>query len=234
MFSTPENKAQGISAVKALAIASAEGQKIFTITQQNLELALSKINISAESENDIRNAVNAGKVVTAHEQRINFNGWIGEGYTVIDPTTGVGGYLIAGGGNGGLLMPFLSGIGLGAAFAAVLGLFIVLTGPLAIFVLIAGLIAVTSVAIYNILVWDDEQEACFWTGAGVGAALAGILFAFFELFTARAAMKVYDEIIITRASDKIRAAIAAIIGGGAGIGTQVVDNTSIPKCVGAQ
>jgi hypothetical protein len=99
MFSTPENKAQGISAVKALAIASAEGQKIFTITQQNLELALSKINISSESENDIRNAVNAGKVVTAHEQRINFNGWIGEGYTVIDPTTGAGGYLIAGGGN---------------------------------------------------------------------------------------------------------------------------------------
>jgi hypothetical protein len=106
MFSTAENKAQGISAVKALAIASAEGQKIFTITQSNLELALSKINISSESENDIRNAVNAGKVVTAHEARINFNGWVGEGYTVIDPTTGAGGYLIAGGGNGGLLMPF--------------------------------------------------------------------------------------------------------------------------------
>ncbi len=125
MFSTAENKAQGISAVKALAIASAEGhkttgklfctanaarrekcmdalnEKIFTITQSNLELALSKITISSESENDIRNAVNAGKVVTAHEHRINFNGWIGEGYTVIDPQTGAGGYLIAGGGNGG-------------------------------------------------------------------------------------------------------------------------------------
>ncbi len=103
MFSTPENKAQGISAVKALAIASSEGQKIWTITQSNLELALSKIILSAETENDIRNSVNAGKVVTAHEQRINFNGWIGEGYTVIDPTTGAGGYLIAGGGNGGFI-----------------------------------------------------------------------------------------------------------------------------------
>jgi hypothetical protein len=101
MFSTETNKAQGVSAAKALAIASAEGQKIFTITQSNLELALSKINISAESENDIRNAVNTGKVVTTHEARINFNGWIGEGYTVIDPSTGAGGYLIAGGGNGG-------------------------------------------------------------------------------------------------------------------------------------
>jgi hypothetical protein len=36
-----------------------------------------------------------------HEQRINFNGWIGEGYSVIDPKTGAGGYLLCGGANGG-------------------------------------------------------------------------------------------------------------------------------------
>ncbi|RYZ97930.1 MAG: transglutaminase domain-containing protein, partial [Moraxellaceae bacterium] len=81
MFSTETEKAQGISAVKALAIATQQGQKIWTITPDNLELALSKINLGEEAETDLRNAVNSGKIATAHENRINFNGWIGEGYT---------------------------------------------------------------------------------------------------------------------------------------------------------
>ncbi|MES2673296.1 MAG: transglutaminase-like domain-containing protein [Pseudomonadota bacterium] len=100
MFSTTENKAEGISAVKALAIASQQGQKIWTITEDNLELALSKITIDSDAKADIFNAVNAGKVVTAHEAKINFDGWIGEGYVIVDPLTGAGGYIIAGGGNG--------------------------------------------------------------------------------------------------------------------------------------
>ncbi|MES2673293.1 MAG: hypothetical protein V4660_03590 [Pseudomonadota bacterium] len=100
MFSTTENKAEGISAVKALAIASQQGQKIWTITEDNLELALSKITIDSDAKADIFNAVNAGKVVTAHEAKINFNGWIGEEYVIVDPLTGAGGYIIAGGGNG--------------------------------------------------------------------------------------------------------------------------------------
>jgi hypothetical protein len=101
MFSTPE--AEGISAVKAIAIASAEGQKIWTITQENVEDALASINLDADTESEIRNSVNAGMVVTTHEQSINFNGWIGEGYIILDPATGAGAYKIAGGGNGGFL-----------------------------------------------------------------------------------------------------------------------------------
>ncbi|QEY16799.1 hypothetical protein D0C16_12955 [Cellvibrio sp. KY-GH-1] len=103
MFSTETEKAQGISAVKALAIASQQGQKIWTITNDNVNLALSRINLGADAEDDIRNAVNAGKIATAHETRINFNGWVGEGYTLIDPNTGAGAYMISGGGNGGFL-----------------------------------------------------------------------------------------------------------------------------------
>lgn len=103
IFSTENDKAQGISAVKALSIASQQGQKIWTIDKSNLNLALSRINLGADAENDIRNAVNAGKIATAHEGRINFNGWVGEGYTLIDPNTGAGAYMISGGGNGGFL-----------------------------------------------------------------------------------------------------------------------------------
>ena len=104
MFSTPEGQAEGISAVKAIALAAAQGQKIWTITRDNLDAALSAINLHADSETEIRNGVNAGNVVTAHEQSINFNGWVGEGYIIIDPTTGAGAYKIAGGGNGAFIV----------------------------------------------------------------------------------------------------------------------------------
>ena len=101
MFSSEGSQANGISAVKAIAIASAEGQKIWTIDRDNVNLALSEINLNTDTERDIRNAVNAGKIVTTHEARINFHGWIGEGYIILDPNTGAGAYMIAGGGNGG-------------------------------------------------------------------------------------------------------------------------------------
>lgn len=110
MFSTAENKAQGISAVKALAIASQQGQKIWKINKTNLSLALSRINLGTEAENDIRNAVNAGKIAETHETRINFNGWVGEGYTLLDPKTGAGAYMISGGKNGGVLEQIDSGL----------------------------------------------------------------------------------------------------------------------------
>ncbi|MFL0798773.1 MAG: transglutaminase domain-containing protein, partial [Cellvibrionaceae bacterium] len=100
MFSTPEAPAQGISAVKALAIAAAEGQRVYTITQENLNEALSAINLSAETETEIRNAVNVGKTATAHEAQITFGDWVGSGYLLIDEQTGAGAYKIAGGSNG--------------------------------------------------------------------------------------------------------------------------------------
>ncbi|MEY8252212.1 MAG: hypothetical protein RPR91_07490, partial [Colwellia sp.] len=100
MFSTPEASAQGISAVKAIAIASSEGQKIWTITKVNVEAALAEITLSADTETEIRNSANAGMVITTHEKRLNYNGWIGGGYIILDPQTGAGAYKIAGGGNG--------------------------------------------------------------------------------------------------------------------------------------
>lgn len=103
MFSSENEIAHGISAAKALAIANSQGQKIWTITKDNVSLALSKINLGVDAEIDIRNAVNAGKIATAHESRLNYHGWIGEGYTLVDPNTGAGAYIISGGANGGAL-----------------------------------------------------------------------------------------------------------------------------------
>ncbi len=170
MFSTETEKAQGISAVKALAIASQQGQKIWTIDKTNLELALSKITISADAKTDIRNAVNAGKVVTAHEAQINFNGWVGEGYTLIDPNTGAGGYIISGGGNGGELtatdhlIAALKAIGLGAAMAVAALPFILLAalaGPIVLGVLTAVILATAWVSAKSSLPSDSPWRGFF-------------------------------------------------------------------------
>ncbi|QEY16796.1 hypothetical protein D0C16_12940 [Cellvibrio sp. KY-GH-1] len=169
MFSTETEKAQGISAVKALAIASQQGQKIWTITNDNLNLALSRINLGADSENDIRNAINAGKIATAHETRINFNGWVGEGYTLIDPNTGAGAYMISGGGNGADL--FALGAALGALIQIIVtGLTdygpyarLLALGGVSLSVLLGAIALVTliilSVAITMIAMSDDKDKA---------------------------------------------------------------------------
>ena len=96
--------AQGISAVKAIAIAQSQGQKIYTITQENAATALPKLPIGGSVGAEIRSAVQAGKEVTVHERAINAHGWSGYGYIVTDPETGAGGYIIEGKGNGGLLI----------------------------------------------------------------------------------------------------------------------------------
>ncbi|TKV69706.1 sugar-binding protein [Marinobacter panjinensis] len=130
VFSTPEAPAYGISAVKALALAGAEGQKIWTIDRNNVSLAISQINLGSEVETEIRNAVSAGKIATVHEQKITYRNWVGAGYLLIDPETGAGAYKIAGGANGG----FLDGLGsiatwLGLGFAYKELLALIATSP---------------------------------------------------------------------------------------------------------
>ena len=97
LFSTPENPAHGISAVKAIQLAAAEDQKVWTITQANLDVALANIQLSNDIKTDIRNAVNAGQEVTTHEKFVNFYGKTSAGYIILDPATGAGAYMISSG-----------------------------------------------------------------------------------------------------------------------------------------
>jgi hypothetical protein len=100
LFSTETEQLDGISAVKALAIANEQGQKIYTLTSANADL-LVEVDIDSSSRQEIRSALGAGKEVTVHQTPINEFGWTGSGYVVIDPDTGAGGYKISGGENGG-------------------------------------------------------------------------------------------------------------------------------------
>ena len=93
--------AEAISAVKAIAIAQSQGQKIYTINKDNAATALPKLTLSGTVGQEIRNAIEAGKEVTFHEKAISAHGWSGQGYVIVDPETGAGAYLIEGKGNGG-------------------------------------------------------------------------------------------------------------------------------------
>jgi len=90
--------------VKAIAIAQQQGQKIYSIDQDNRATALPKLPVSGNVGAEIRNAIEAGKTVTVHERQISAHGWTGYGFIIIDPKTGAGAYLIEGKGNGGYLM----------------------------------------------------------------------------------------------------------------------------------
>ena len=102
--STTAKEVQGVSAVKALSIASQQGQKIYTINQTNINQVLPLLRHKAAVIEDVQNAVSAGKIVTISEHMISANGWTGSGYIIVDPVTGAGAYLIGGAADGGLMI----------------------------------------------------------------------------------------------------------------------------------
>lgn len=101
MFVTAENPGEAISAVKALQKATAQGQRVYHVTQANQATALSDIRHDAATMAEIRAALAVGREVITHTDAVSVPGWSGAGYVILDPETGVGAYKIAGGGNGG-------------------------------------------------------------------------------------------------------------------------------------
>lgn len=63
---TQADCAQAVSAVKAIAIAQAQGQRIYTINQSNAATALPKLPVGGTVGQEIALAVQAGKEVTVH------------------------------------------------------------------------------------------------------------------------------------------------------------------------
>ena len=103
LFSTPGAPTQAISAVKAMKMANDQGIPLYTVSTSNIEAILPQLQVDPDVKENIRNAVNAGKIVTVSKTNITVNSWTGCGYIVIDPSTGAGAYMISGGLNGGFL-----------------------------------------------------------------------------------------------------------------------------------
>ncbi|MBI5676855.1 MAG: transglutaminase family protein [Nitrospirae bacterium] len=93
---------EAISAVKAIQLANDQGISLHTITKNNVATELPLLQISFQTKNDIRNAVNAGREALVPERNITLHDWIGVGYILYDPQKGSAGYMISNGYGGGM------------------------------------------------------------------------------------------------------------------------------------
>ncbi|MBC3873738.1 transglutaminase-like domain-containing protein [Undibacterium flavidum] len=179
---------QAVSAVKALAQAASQGQKIYTLNLKNQTLhdgIVQSLQIDSQVKSEIANALATGKEVVVHEKDVTVGGWVGSGYTILDPDSGAGAYKIAGGGNGGKLtatiLGILQGVLTGLALTALIAS---ITGGLALgamgFILIAVhlmILNLISALIISYLV-DKDAYGCyvgsFSLGLGIGLSGAAI------------------------------------------------------------
>lgn len=113
--------AQGISAVKAIGLATAQGQKIYTITpkvyQDNPNIALSAHSMT--TRNRVKNFLQSGMGVTIYQAPIVESRRKGAGFISKDSHTGAGAYPIEGGTNGGWYSLLVKA---GGALLAILGI----------------------------------------------------------------------------------------------------------------
>lgn len=102
------NKQLGSSTVSSVAIihqANQKGIPIHTITQANLNDVMPLLELSADAEQEIFNAVSAGYEVTTPQQEISLGiNYEGAGYIIRNPYTGVALYRLEGGTNGAALV----------------------------------------------------------------------------------------------------------------------------------
>jgi len=167
LFTNEENPGEAVSAVKALAIASAEGQRIYQITQENVNAVLPVLNISTEVKDEIRASVAVGKVATVSQNNITVGGWTGVGYIIADPDTGAGAYRISGGENGAILFIHLF-FGILTIIALYLTAWIWVAAGFLIFI-VYGLVAlkITSEA-------SDFEANDYWQAVAYTVALLGL------------------------------------------------------------
>lgn len=87
------------SASRIILKAMSEGQKVYTIDNNNA--SLDKITIDPSARSEISAALKLGKTIVTHSSPISFGRWSGSGYIIYDNETGDGVYKISGGINGG-------------------------------------------------------------------------------------------------------------------------------------
>jgi hypothetical protein len=165
----------GLSAIKAVAVAASQGQRIYTIDSSNLATALSSIQLPAELEREIADAVGAGKIVSTHQSPLHAAGQVTSGYIILDAETGAGAYKINSGADGS----FITGLLLGAAIGFALLLAIV-SGPgfiIAVAAMDALILAIVGTTLGGLLgalllgQAGNTDTDCFLTGILIGFAL---------------------------------------------------------------
>lgn len=88
---------RGLSTMRLLGMALAGGMAVYRATQANWAQISPKLKINASIKQNIQQAVNAGNIVTVHEDELTLGDWEGVGWIITNPVTGGFGYLISGG-----------------------------------------------------------------------------------------------------------------------------------------
>lgn len=112
------NPVNAISAVKAMSLASAAGQRVYHITPENQGVTLSRIHHDPGTMAESSSALASGRHVITHTDAVSVPGWSGAGYILVDPETGAAAWKIGGGANGAWI------------FAAIASFFVVAVGAL--------------------------------------------------------------------------------------------------------
>ncbi|MDO4302237.1 MAG: hypothetical protein Q4D26_12745, partial [Clostridia bacterium] len=92
---------KGISTISLLNTALKDNQKLLMLSSANFEAEKSKLHADSATMQEITRAVNAGKIVTIHSDKLTVDDWQGYGYIITDPETGGAAYMISGGLSGG-------------------------------------------------------------------------------------------------------------------------------------
>ena len=185
-FTDIHNPREAVSAVKALEIASKQGQRIYTITSENVTSVLPQLAVAPDIKTSIQHAVAAGQLALVTQHNVVVGSWRGTGYIFFDPETGSGAYLISGGLNGGAL-------GVSFALGALVALMFVGSAALvgtAAFAGAASLAVIVSALILAMTTWSvailltvallsspaltKEEKQCFTGGFGYSLGAAGL------------------------------------------------------------
>ncbi|MCQ4166744.1 transglutaminase-like domain-containing protein [Tahibacter sp. P2K] len=173
LFSRPGQRLQGTSAVQAIAQANVQGQRIYTIAQDNAASAMPALNLDVQTESDIASAVQAGKVVTVHQSLMNIAHQSGVvGYIVSDPETGAASYLISGSADGGALGTSTL-IGLAAAHLLAILAAVFVGGLVSLMFVVAMALMIIGFAIAMIAMAYANE---FWCNVGLNIGFGGVGF----------------------------------------------------------
>lgn len=89
----------GVSTISMLGQAHAQGLKVYTLKPGD-EALVAQLNISADVQSEISNALAYGREVTVPQQDVTWGGYTGLGYIIEDPSDGSAAYQIDGGRSG--------------------------------------------------------------------------------------------------------------------------------------
>ena len=94
---------ESVSTIKTFQYAYEHNIPTHVISKENFVEELDTITVSSNVKQEIRTAINSGKVVIIPETEITINQWNGVGYMVLDTDTFACGYMISGGTAGGAM-----------------------------------------------------------------------------------------------------------------------------------